>query len=67
MPYLLSEMENALVMAQMARQWMIDAAASDAFAPIGQPASAILIRKTITAQATIHTVEKAIVNFMGER
>jgi alkylation response protein AidB-like acyl-CoA dehydrogenase len=53
-------MENALVTAQMALQGMIDTAANYAFAPIDQTANAILIRKTIAAQAAIHTVEKAL-------
>jgi alkylation response protein AidB-like acyl-CoA dehydrogenase len=59
-PYLLGEMENALVTAQMALQGMIDTAANYDFAPIEQTANAIYIRKTIAARAAILTAEKAM-------
>ena len=44
-PYLIGEMENALVTAQMALQGMIDTAANYDFAPVDQTANAIFIRK----------------------
>jgi alkylation response protein AidB-like acyl-CoA dehydrogenase len=59
-PYLVGEMENALVTAQMALQGMVDIAANYDFKPVDQTASAIMTRKTIAAQATILTVEKAL-------
>lgn len=60
LPYLVGEMENALVSAQMALQGMIDLAANYRFAPTNETASAILIRKTIAANGVIHTAEKAL-------
>jgi acyl-CoA dehydrogenase len=60
LPYLIGEMENALVTAQMASQGMIDLAANYHFTPGNETASAILIRKTIAANAVIHTAEKAL-------
>jgi alkylation response protein AidB-like acyl-CoA dehydrogenase len=59
-PYLVGEMENALVTAQMALQGMIDTAADYDFPPVEHTANAILIRKTITAHAAVLTVEKAL-------
>jgi alkylation response protein AidB-like acyl-CoA dehydrogenase len=59
-PYLLGEMENALVTAQMALQGMIETTANYDFTPVDQTANAILIRKTIAARAAILTVEKAL-------
>jgi alkylation response protein AidB-like acyl-CoA dehydrogenase len=59
-PYLVGEMENALVTSQMALQGMVDIAANYDFKPVDQTASAIMTRKTIAAQATILTVEKAL-------
>jgi alkylation response protein AidB-like acyl-CoA dehydrogenase len=59
-PYLMGEMENALVTAQMALQGMIDTAANYHFEPVDQTANAILVRKTIAARAVILTVEKAL-------
>src|SRR5215510_15097497 len=56
--YLLGEMENALVTAQMALQGMIDTAANYDFAPVDQTANAIFVRKTIAARATILTAER---------
>jgi alkylation response protein AidB-like acyl-CoA dehydrogenase len=58
--YLLGEMENTLVTAQMALQGMIDTAANYDFAPVDQTANAIFIRKTIAARAAILTAEKAM-------
>jgi len=59
-PYLIGEMENALVTAQMALQGMIDTAANYDFAPVDQTANAIFIRKTVAARAAILTAEKAM-------
>jgi alkylation response protein AidB-like acyl-CoA dehydrogenase len=59
-PYLLGEMENALVTAQMALEGMIDTTANYHFEPVNQTANAILVRKTIAARAAILTVEKAL-------
>jgi alkylation response protein AidB-like acyl-CoA dehydrogenase len=59
-PYLLGEMTNALVTAQMALQGMIDTGANYDFALVDQTANAILIRKTIAARAAVLTVEKAM-------
>jgi alkylation response protein AidB-like acyl-CoA dehydrogenase len=59
-PYLMGEMENALVTAQMALQGMIDTAANYHFEPVNQTANAILVRKTIAARAVVLTVEKAL-------
>ncbi len=58
MPYMLGEMENALVTARMALQGMVETAANFVFAPIDQTTNAILIRKAIAAQAAIHMVEQ---------
>jgi len=60
LPYLLGEMTNALVTAQMALQGMIDTGANYDFEPVNQTANAIVIRKTIAARAAIRTVEKAM-------
>jgi alkylation response protein AidB-like acyl-CoA dehydrogenase len=59
-PYLLGEMENALVTAQMELQGMIDIAANYNFEPVDRMANAIFIRKTIAAKAVIQTAEKAL-------
>jgi acyl-CoA dehydrogenase len=59
-PYLMGEMENALVTAQMALQGMIETAADYDFPPVEDTANAILIRKTIAARAAVLTVEKAL-------
>ena len=60
LPYLLGEMDGALVTAQMAVQSMIDLHQEYAFASIVQTAEAILSRKTIAARACVATVEKAL-------
>ena len=60
LPYLIGEMENALVTAQMALREMVETAANYDFAPTEETANAILIRKTIAAQATMQAVEKAL-------
>ena len=59
LPYLLGEMDNALVTAQLAVQGMVDLCDDYAFEPTVQTANAVLIRKTIAANACIQTVEKA--------
>lgn len=58
--YLIGEMTNALVTAQMALQGMIAIADNYDFEPIDTTANAICIRKTIAARAAIATVEKAM-------
>jgi acyl-CoA dehydrogenase len=58
--YLVGEMENALVTAQMALQGMIETVANYDFPPVEHTADAILIRKTIAARAAVLTVEKAL-------
>ena len=60
LPYLIGEMTNTLVTAQMALQGMIDTAANYDFELITETANAIIIRKTIAARAAIVTVEKAM-------
>jgi alkylation response protein AidB-like acyl-CoA dehydrogenase len=59
LPYLLGEMNNALVTAQLALQGMVDLCRDYTFEPTVQVANAVLIRKTIAANACIQTVEKA--------
>jgi alkylation response protein AidB-like acyl-CoA dehydrogenase len=58
--YLLGEMTNALVTAQMALQGMIAITDNYDFEPVDATANAICIRKTILARAAITTVEKAM-------
>jgi len=60
LPYLIGEMTNALVTAQMALQGMIDTTANYEFKLMTKTANAIFIRKTIAARAAILTVEKAM-------
>jgi len=57
--YLVGEMDNALATAQMAVQGMVDLCANYAFTPDVATANAVLIRKTIAAEAVVRTVEKA--------
>ncbi|MGH3964877.1 MAG: acyl-CoA dehydrogenase family protein [Pseudonocardiaceae bacterium] len=59
LPYLLGEMGNTLVTAQLAMQGMVDLCDDYSFEPTVQTADAVLIRKTITANACIQAVEKA--------
>jgi alkylation response protein AidB-like acyl-CoA dehydrogenase len=59
LPYLLGEMNNALVTAQLAVQGMVDLCDDYTFAPTVETANAVLIRKTVAANACIQTVEKA--------
>jgi alkylation response protein AidB-like acyl-CoA dehydrogenase len=58
--YLIGEMTNALVTAQMALQGLIAIANNYDFEPSDATANAIFIRKTIAARAAIATVEKAM-------
>ncbi|HTF53799.1 MAG TPA: acyl-CoA dehydrogenase family protein [Pseudonocardia sp.] len=59
LPYLLGEMDNALVTAQLAVHGMANLCDDYAFEPTVQTANAVLIRKTVAANACIQTVEKA--------
>ena len=59
LPYLLGELDNALVTAQLAVQGMVEVCDDYAFEPTVQTANAVLIRKTVAANACIQTVEKA--------
>ena len=59
-PYLLGEMENALVTAQMAHRETIGLANNYDFAPTIEGANATLIRKTIAAEAIKLCVSKAV-------
>jgi alkylation response protein AidB-like acyl-CoA dehydrogenase len=59
-PYLIGEMTNALVTAQMALEGMIAIAANYDFELVDETANGIFIRKTIAARAAIQTVEKAM-------
>lgn len=60
LPYLLGEMDNTLVTAQLAVQGMVDLCDDYAFEPTVQTANAVLIRKTVAANACIQTAEKAL-------
>jgi alkylation response protein AidB-like acyl-CoA dehydrogenase len=60
MPYLIGEMPNALVTAQMALEGMFASAANYDFALVDETANAIFIRKILAARAAIQTVEKAV-------
>ena len=59
-PYLVGEMENTLVTAQMALREMVEIAANYDFGPTEQTANAILMRKTIAARSSMQAVEKAL-------
>jgi acyl-CoA dehydrogenase len=59
-PYLIGEMTNALVTAQMALEGMLAIAAHDDVALVVETANRLFIRKTIAARAAIQTVEKAM-------
>ena len=58
--YLVGEMENALVTGQLALREMIELCADYSFTPDVATANAVLIRKTIAAQALLLAVEKAL-------
>jgi alkylation response protein AidB-like acyl-CoA dehydrogenase len=59
-PYLVGEMQNHLVTAQMAVDSMVEIANDWQFEPSIETASAILTRKTIAAKACIDVAEKAL-------
>ncbi len=59
LPYLLGEMDNTLVTARLAVQGMVDLCDDYRFEPTVHTANAVLIRKTVAANACIQTVEKA--------
>jgi alkylation response protein AidB-like acyl-CoA dehydrogenase len=59
-PYLVGEMENTLVTAQMALREMVETAADYEFAPTEQTANAVLIRKTVAARSSMQAAEKAL-------
>lgn len=56
--YLLGELENSLVAAQVAVDSMVSLCADYAFTPDVSTANAVLIRKTLAASAMLATVEK---------
>ncbi|MQA66600.1 MAG: acyl-CoA dehydrogenase [Alphaproteobacteria bacterium] len=58
--YLLGEMTNLLTTAQLARDDMVRIANDYDFKPTVETANAILVRKTITANAVLATTEKAM-------
>ena len=58
--YLAGEMENALVTGQLAVQGTIELCAGYTFTPDLATTNAVLIRKTIAAQALMAAVEKAL-------
>jgi alkylation response protein AidB-like acyl-CoA dehydrogenase len=60
LPYQLGEMENALLVAQMARREMIGNAAGYDFPPELERANAALMRKTIASEAVERCVKKAV-------
>ena len=60
LPYLIGEMDNALVTAQLAVQGTIDLCDDYRFEPTTQTANAVLIRKTIASRACIAAAEKAL-------
>ena len=59
-PYLIGEMTNALVTAQMALEGMLAIAANYDFVLVDETANGIFIRKTIAARVAIQAVEKAM-------
>lgn len=60
LPYLLGEMENRLATAQIALESMIAIANDFDFVPSLETANAVLIRKTIAADASLAAAEKAL-------
>jgi alkylation response protein AidB-like acyl-CoA dehydrogenase len=58
--YLVGELENALTTGRMAVQGMVDLCADYGFTPDVATANAVLIRKTIAADALMAAVEKAL-------
>lgn len=59
-PYLLGEMTNALTTAQLAVDDMVVIANDWDFTPATETANAILVRKSIAAEAVLATAEKAM-------
>lgn len=59
-PYLLGELENLLTTARLARDSMVAIANDWDFQPTPETANAILVRKTIAANAVLATAEKAL-------
>jgi alkylation response protein AidB-like acyl-CoA dehydrogenase len=60
LPYLLGEMDNTLVTAQLAVQGMVNICDDYAFEPTVHTANTVLIRKTVAANACVQAVEKAL-------
>ena len=60
LPVLLGELTNLLTTAQLARDSMVATCNDWDFAPTSETANAILVRKTIAANAIIATAEKAL-------
>jgi acyl-CoA dehydrogenase len=60
LPYVLGEMQNSLVTAQMAMREMIAAARNYDFMPELERANGALIRKSIAAQHVRHCLDKAV-------
>jgi len=58
--YLVGEMQNDLVSAQLAVQAMVELCDDYRFAPDIQTASTVLVRKTLAAQSMLATAEKAL-------
>lgn len=58
LPYLVGELENELLRAQLALQHMIDTATRSTPGP--ETTSAVMIGRTLAGQAAIRTVEKAL-------
>jgi acyl-CoA dehydrogenase len=56
----LGELENALTVAQMAHREMVEIANDHVFEPKTELANRTLIRKTLTANAVVATVNKAV-------
>jgi alkylation response protein AidB-like acyl-CoA dehydrogenase len=59
-PYLLGELINLLITAQLAQESMVAIANDGNFEPVTETANAILVRKTIAAKAILATAEKAL-------
>jgi alkylation response protein AidB-like acyl-CoA dehydrogenase len=60
LPYLIGEMDNALVTAQLAVQGMIDLCNDYQFTPDTQTANAVFIRKSIASRSCLAAAEKAL-------
>ncbi len=66
LPYLLGEMENQLVTAQLALKDMVATANDYDFEPTVETANRVLVRKTVAAKASLATVEKALETVGGK-